>query len=179
MINYIAALTIRQKLVAAHPSNTQALYDLSLAHEKLGNALRAQGNMRGALSAFREALAIQQRLMAADPSNLSWQRDLGVSYERLGDVLRLQGDLPAALAAFRERLAISERLALADPSNAPWQRDWWVSCWRMAEITEQARAGNALQWFQKAHDILAGLKRRGLLSPQDDQFLAKLAGMRG
>jgi hypothetical protein len=45
----------------------------------MGDVLSAQGDLAGALVAYREDLAISQRL-AADPSNAVWQRDLCMSY---------------------------------------------------------------------------------------------------
>ncbi|TNJ34041.1 tetratricopeptide repeat protein, partial [Chlorobaculum thiosulfatiphilum] len=76
-----------------------------------GDVLRDQGDLDGALNAFRESLAVSQRLAASDPSHAGWQRDLSVSQEKIGNVLRDQGDLDGALNAFRESLAVSQRLA--------------------------------------------------------------------
>ncbi len=68
-----------------------------------GDVLRDQGDLAGALAAYRESLAVRRRLAEADPSNASWQRDLSVSQEKIGDVLRDQGDLAGALAATGNR----------------------------------------------------------------------------
>jgi tetratricopeptide (TPR) repeat protein len=174
---YQAQLAIAQRLAAADPSNSEWQRGLS-GSQRVGDVLRAQGDLGGALAAYREALAIAQRLAAADPSNSEWQRDLSVSHERVGDVLRAQGDLGGALAACRQQLAIARRLAVADPSNSEWQRNLWLSYWRMALILEESGAGGALEWGRKAHEILAGMKRRGLfLSPQDEQALAQLTAI--
>ena len=62
-----------------------------------GDVLRDQGDLAGALAAYRESLAVRRRLAEADPSNAGWQRDLSVSHEKIGDVLRDQGDLAGAL----------------------------------------------------------------------------------
>ena len=86
-----------------------------MSQEKVGDVLLAQGDLAGALQAYRESLAIRARLAAADPSNAGWQRDLSVSQEKVGDVLLAQGDLAGALQAYRESLAIGARLAAADP----------------------------------------------------------------
>jgi len=137
--------------------------------------LRAQGDLTGALSAYRASLAIRERLAAADPGNAGWQRDLSVSHIKLGDVLRAQGDLTGALCAYRATHEILARLAAADPQNAGWQRDLWVSCWRMAMMAEQTRSDDARAWWRKAYDVLSGMKQRGLfVSAQDEQFLAQI-----
>ncbi|MDZ4799362.1 MAG: tetratricopeptide repeat protein, partial [Bryobacteraceae bacterium] len=112
------------------------LRERSVLSDKLGNVLRDQGDLAGALVAYRESLQVSQRLAQADPSNADWQRDLSVSHNNVGNVLRDQGDLAAALVAYREMLQVSQRLAQADPSNAVWQRDLSVS---------QERVGNVLR----------------------------------
>jgi len=175
LAGYRVALATRQRLAAADPSNAPLQRDLSVSYNKLGNVLLAQGNLSGALAAYRDGLAIAQRLAAAAPSNSEWQRDLTVSHTKLGQVLGAQGDLGGALAAYQNALANAQRLAAADPSNVLWQRDLWVAYLKMAVISRQSGTGAALQWFRKAHDALAGMKRRGLfLSPQDEETLARL-----
>ncbi|MHB9007233.1 MAG: tetratricopeptide repeat protein, partial [Limisphaerales bacterium] len=95
--------------------------------DRQGDVLSAQGDLAGALQAYRASLTVSQRLASADPSNAGWQRDLSVSQERVGDVLMAQGDLAGALQAYREALTVTQRLASADPSNAAWQRDLSLS----------------------------------------------------
>ncbi|WP_167599098.1 tetratricopeptide repeat protein [Chlorobaculum sp. 24CR] len=113
------------------------LREYTVLVNRKGDVLRDQGDLDGALNAFREALAVRIRLAAADPSNATWQRDLSVSQEKIGDVLRDQGDLDGALNAFREALAVRIRLAAADPSNATWQRDLSFSLTLLAQFHEQ------------------------------------------
>jgi tetratricopeptide (TPR) repeat protein len=118
---------IFDRLAKADPGNAGWQRDLSVSHNKIGNVLRAQGNLPAALDAFKASLAIRDRLAKADPGNAGRQRDLSVSHDRIGDVLRAQGNLPAALDAFKASHAIFDRLAQADPGNAGWQRDLSVS----------------------------------------------------
>ncbi len=105
--------------------------------DRQGDVLRDQGDLAGALAAYRESLELSRGLAEADPSNAGWQRDLSASQDRIGDVLRDQGDLAGALAAYRESLELSRGLAEADPSNAGWRRDLSWSLTRMAEFHEQ------------------------------------------
>ena len=88
-----------------------------VSHDRIGDVLRAQGNLTAALDAYNASLAIRERLAEADPGNAGWQRDLSVSHDRIGDVLRAQGNLTAALDAYNASLAIRERLAEADPGK--------------------------------------------------------------
>lgn len=85
------------------------------------------------------------------------------------------GRLPDASILVRAAVACGQRLAAADPGNAGWQRDLWTSYWRMGAMTEQSRVGDAREWWRKAYDVLADMKRRQLfVSPQDEQFLDQL-----
>ena len=49
---------------------------VSVSHDRIGDVLRAQGNLPEALQAFNASLAIADQLAKADPSNAGWQRDL-------------------------------------------------------------------------------------------------------
>ena len=101
--------------------------------------LVAQGNLPGALEAYRKGLAIMEPLAARDPGNTQWQRDLSISHNKLGDVLVAQGNLPGALEAYRKDLAIMEPLAARDPGNTQWQRDLPISLGRVADVLTRQR----------------------------------------
>jgi hypothetical protein len=80
------------RLAAADPGNMEWQRDLSVSQNKVGAVLRAQGNLPGALEAFRRSLAMAERLAAADPGNMEWQRDLAVSHYKLAGLARQHGD---------------------------------------------------------------------------------------
>ena len=173
---YRDSLAIRERLSQSDPSNAGWQMDLSISHERIGDVLLAQGDLAGALKAYRDSLAIRERLSQSDPSNAGWQMDLSVSHDRIGDVLLAQGDLAGALKAYRDSLAIRERLSQSDPSNAGWLRDLWVSYWKIAYTLEKAGDQEGKRFWRQAYDVLAGMKQKGLfVSPQDEQFLARLA----
>jgi len=130
-------------------SDANTLRNRGTAFNNEGDRLLAQGDLAGALSAYREYQTIMQRLTAADPSNAGWQRDLSVSHDRIGDVLLAQGDLGGALQAYRATFTILERLAAADPSNAGWQRDLSVSHNKIGDVLRaQGDLGGALQAYR-------------------------------
>ena len=84
-------MAVAERLAAADPSNAGWQRDLSVSHNKIGDVLRAQGDLAGALKAYRESLAVAERLAAADPSNAGWQRDLFVIYWRMADMAEKSG----------------------------------------------------------------------------------------
>ena len=153
----------------------QARRKLAVALGNVGSVLQAQGDLPGALAAFRKALEIGERLAAADPSNTQWQRDLSVSHEMIGRVLQAQGDLPGALAAFRKTLEIIERLAAADPTNALWAADLAESCLDVAVVLTDmggpADAPSAL--VERALNLLRPLRERGALSAEHGKLLSR------
>ena len=88
-----------------------------------GNLLASQGDLAGALEAYRAGMAIGQRLAAADPSNAGWQRDLSVSLTKITQFHETQGQHAEALRFAEQSLAIGEGLALLDTSNVIWRND--------------------------------------------------------
>jgi hypothetical protein len=60
-----------------------------------------QGNLGGALAAFRSPGAIQRRLTGSDDSNAERQRDLITVESKIGDIAMAQSDLTAAETAYR------------------------------------------------------------------------------
>jgi tetratricopeptide (TPR) repeat protein len=136
--------------------------DLSISHDRIGDVLRAQGDLAGALDAFRKGLVIRETLSRRDAGNMEWQRDLSISHDRIGDVLSAQGDLAGALDAFRKGLAIRETLSRRDADNMEWQRDLSISHNRIGDMrSEQGDLAGALDAFRK------GLAIRETLSSRD------------
>ena len=53
----------------ADPSNAGWKRDLSVSQERIGDVLSDQGDLAGALAAYRESLEVRRLLAEADPSN--------------------------------------------------------------------------------------------------------------
>jgi predicted negative regulator of RcsB-dependent stress response len=111
---------IMRALLVTQPGNTEWQRSLSLALQRVGAALAAQGDRPSALAAYRESLDIMRALVAKDPSNAEWQNGHSESLNSVGDVLVAQGNLTDALAAYRESLDIMRAVAAKDPGNTEW-----------------------------------------------------------
>jgi hypothetical protein len=72
----VTADQAREALAEAQRSGV--LWRIANANDLIANVLRDQGDLTGALEAYRASLAIRQRLAAQDPANAGWQRDLSV-----------------------------------------------------------------------------------------------------
>jgi len=152
------AVACSQRLAADDPGNADRQRDLSVSQDNIGNVLSAQGDLTGALTAFRASLEICQRLAADDPGNADRQRDLSVSRNNIGDVLSAQEDLTGALAAYRASHEIFKRLAADDPGNADWQRDLSVSQEKIGDVlSAQGDLTAALAARRASHEIFGRL----------------------
>ena len=123
-----------------------------------GDVLSAQGDLAGALAAYRESLSVIQRLAKSDPSNVDWQRDTGVSQERIGDVLSAQGDLAGSLAAYRKSLLVRRRLIESDPSNEAWKRDLSASHNKVGDVLrDQGDLAGSLAAYKESLSVIQRL----------------------
>src|SRR5262249_19828923 len=100
-----------ERLAKADASNTDWQQNLAASHDRLGEVLRSQGNLGGALESYKAAFAIAERLANTDASNTGWQLNLGASHDRVGGVLQAQGDRAGARTNWGKALAIDETLA--------------------------------------------------------------------
>jgi tetratricopeptide (TPR) repeat protein len=162
LMEYRAALALREQLVAEDRDNRAWQRDLSTTHIVIGETLQQRlDDPQGGLAAYRTALAIRERLAAMDPSSTQAQRDLSVGHYRVGEALRGLGDVRGALAAYQADLEIAQRLAKQDPNNATWQRDLSVSHGNVASIhMATTDYGAALKEYAVVQAIVDGLAAR-------------------
>ena len=79
--------------------------------------MQSQGDLKGAMQAYRDGLEVAKKVLASDPDNPDYRRDLAIGYRDLGGGLATAGDLAGALAADREDLKLSEELVSSYPTN--------------------------------------------------------------
>ena len=123
-----------QKCADSEPGSLQWQRDLSVSHNKLGDATASIGDLTAARIAYQASMQIRLQLVATDPANSQWQRDLSVSYDKLGDVDLAAGDLTAARASYQASRDIRVELAATDPANSRWQRDLSVSYDKLGDV---------------------------------------------
>jgi autotransporter strand-loop-strand O-heptosyltransferase len=83
--------------------------DLSVARNRIGAVLMAQGDLQGAIDEHRASLAIVERLAAANPKNNEFQRDLAWCHTKIAELLKAQGRVADARTNERVALAIANR----------------------------------------------------------------------
>lgn len=170
----------REKVAAARRTaeattgDRQAQRTLAAAYERLGAVLRNQGDLPGALDAFRPALAIREQLASGNPDNIDFQLELLFAHHLLGDVLHAQKNGSEALLAYRSALAILDRLAAVAPSDTGLQYRLALGLLRVGLVAEQvSEPGAGRQELERGLDVANRLAASGTDQPRYKQLVAQ------
>ncbi len=145
------ALRIAQQLAFAVPTTADALRNLSVSHNKMGDIRLRQGDLQAALASYQAGLAITDRIATTAPGVVMAQRDLAVSHERIGNIYFTRGDITAALTSQLAAHAIHERISAAEPLSPAAQRDLSISHNKIGDIhRKQDNLPAALANYQAA-----------------------------
>ncbi|HEY1545265.1 MAG TPA: tetratricopeptide repeat protein, partial [Xanthobacteraceae bacterium] len=98
------------------------------------DALRAQGNLTGALARYRAADDLLRVLPDGDAVASRARAGRASTQQRIGEALVAQGDLAAALEALHAALALRRRIAAADARDAPARDQVARVAARVAEV---------------------------------------------
>lgn len=98
-------------------------YAKGLARDEgfVGEALRFQGDLDGALAAQQREAAIHRKLLAAHPSDRTHQVNVGVDEQDLGLAFLARQEFPQALESLRGARAAFEQLAAGASSDPLYQ----------------------------------------------------------
>ncbi len=119
---YRTAETIARAHLALAPTEAQWRRDVAEADSKVGFARMQQGDLPGAVTAFRDGLAITTQLAKDEPGDRR-DRDVSANHDLLGSVLLQQGDAAGAFVEFRASLALDGQVAARNPGDPARQRD--------------------------------------------------------
>lgn len=174
LANFEECMKLRKKMASVDPENTALLYTLSISHSKIGDVRLDLGELEAALTQYEEAMKIAKKLADLDKDNTAFQRGLAISHDMMGNVRLRLGGPTEALAHYAESQALKEKLAALDPDNAEFQRDLFVIRYRNSrvyiheDIAEYLKAKGELE---SALAILEGMKKKGILAPDDEQHI--------
>ena len=138
--DYLLARTLLTELLAEDGARTDVKRDLSLSHERVGDALLQAGDVAGAREAYAACLALRRELVARSRDNVEWRRDLSVALERVADVSALQGRHGDARAAFDEALALRQAAFDGQAHDVVATRDLAVLWIRIGKARADAKA---------------------------------------
>src|SRR6202451_691886 len=128
------------------------MFDAALArHAALladADALRAQGDLTGALGRYRAADDVLQAIPEPERAAPRALAALALTQQRLAEVLTAQGDLAAVLDALRAELAMRRRIADMDGEDAASRDAVAAVAARVAEVLVLKSAIAAFQGQQ-------------------------------
>ena len=117
---YQAAIDIQEKLIKRTPTTLSGSATSRSASHKIGDVVRAQGNLDDALAATSTPPSTSPnawpRLMRQHPLAATIFRSAQQDRRRAA-----QGKLDVALQAYQDGLVIAREAAVQDPSNTGWQ----------------------------------------------------------
>lgn len=157
LVQYRAALQLRETLVAADPQNGEAQRDLATSYGKLAEMRERLGDLSGALQYLRRALTLDEALAKADPEDTQNQLDVAFDREKLGNLLQKQSEWVAALAEHQRALQLRQTAATKDPDNADLKRDLAGSYAKLGELyvlltQQQLPSAKPVHWWTEARN---------------------------
>jgi len=150
---------------------------LVTAHVKIGNVLKAQGDLVQALDSYRDGLAVANRAAKADPKNAEWRQKITLIYIKVGEIFMAQGNFAEALKSYRDGLAVADLLARSDPENVGWQQTLSVTYNKIGDAL--AAGGNLTEALQVFEDSLAIRERLAKADSSDINNQRDLAISKG
>jgi serine/threonine protein kinase/Flp pilus assembly protein TadD len=159
--------------VEADAKNINALRDLSISFERLGDMSLKQGQAQEARAFFDQDILVRRRLAEADPQNYQFQRNQIIGLFKLGAVTLLLDQSQEALRYFEQGLEINRHLADAYPMNTEIQRDLSMSYERLGDVTLRlGHTKEALVFYEQSHTVC---RRLAHVDPTNDEIQRDLS----
>ena len=103
--------------MARDPANGEWQLGLATARFYAGDALRVQGDLKGAMREYEAYRDIAQRLVDREPENERWLLELSYALGGVAFVHEADGDLESARRELESALHLKEDLARGNPAN--------------------------------------------------------------
>jgi serine/threonine protein kinase len=166
--SYQKAMTLAEAARAERPDELKYKNIVAKIHERIGDMMLRNADVKGAGERFTQALKMREELMAAEPKNAQYAYELSVSYDRMGYYLLEVKDANGALEYFRKGMKMGEDLAAAKPNEIGPQRDLAVGYQNLGKaLSEAGRWGEALTNFQQALTISQNISAR---APENAEY---------
>jgi tRNA A-37 threonylcarbamoyl transferase component Bud32/tetratricopeptide (TPR) repeat protein len=119
---YRESLSVAETVAARDLSRLDWQLGVATAHFYLGDVLRIQSDLAGAMREFTAYRDIARRLVEREPANERWALELSYGNSGVAAVQELQGDLEGARGQLESALAIKEELARRKPGDIERQQ---------------------------------------------------------
>ncbi|MCC8403132.1 hypothetical protein LJ655_14750 [Paraburkholderia sp. MMS20-SJTN17] len=150
---FAKALSVAEANLRKYPDNARATRELALSMDRVGESIKQQGDLQGAIARYQQALALLAPLAKAAPDDVPLQLDFAESHASLGSALRARGD-SNALAQFQAAIAITEPLLRRYPDDIEVQLTTAANHFRAGRILESAgNLSGALNEYRQARTI--------------------------
>ena len=120
---------------------------------EVGEALKAQGDLSGALKSYRDSLGIREKLIKQDPDNAVWQRELAWIYWRTGSAwaeLEPKSKNEARTMVEKARDILRQ---LKEPTDSTANREEWFD-------SLELEAANQQEWLDSIEADLRKLQEK-------------------
>lgn len=167
------ALKLDSELVARHPLDTRALFNVAESQYSVGYGHYARGELAEAQPWFERQLGSVQRLVELEPDNPKWQAALAGALGNLGGVAQVRRDPAQATAHFQRALKLRKALVEQAPDNREYLIDLsGVHGWLAHIETENGENERALEQVRQQNEILRRLVN---LAPDHADYQYRLA----
>ena len=161
--DYTRGLELREKILQDNPNSTEAMRDVSVTLDRLGDFLvqRGQrGDAETALKHYTRSLELGEKTLQAHPDNGRVARDVSVALEKLGDFLAQSGvraSAEVALKDYTRSLELREKLLQASPDYGLEARDVSVTLIKLGDFLVQRGqrwdAETALKYYTRSLEL--------------------------
>jgi tetratricopeptide (TPR) repeat protein len=174
-------LELREKLFKrASARDSDALRDLSLANDRVGNVLRDMNDLPGALKYFEAELALDRSFVVSAPNNVTALGDLQWTLNKVADFVRQRlKDNQAARRYIEEMIGVDRRLLDRQPNNKDRHRRLKDDLTKLAELllqmNEPAAARDTYGDIFVANERWLGVARENFMKTSNDANRTDLA----
>ncbi len=139
-------LELREKLLAAAPTNRNHRFELARTHGNLGDIYLHTDNLDDAEMQYQAALQHVQGLVEVDKEIADYQRDLGLAHYRLGNLALRRGETEQAAEQFARSLEVREALVARDATNDRRQMELMLA---LAHCKQHVRAAEMAATYRQ------------------------------
>ena len=112
---------IFHKICDEEPDSRTYQNDLAICLGRLGDLLKADGQLDKALQYYDTSLQICQKLTQSDQNNSMWCQDFALALQRVGETLIALEKPEDGLKNYQQSCAVFERLLESNRANPAWQ----------------------------------------------------------
>lgn len=166
------ALRIRDELVKNGLKEPFELRNIGVNRRDVANALRAKGDLDGALAEYRLSVPAFETLLAGTPGDEQLRDDLAVDHVGIAELLALKKDADGARTEYQASIDTLKSLVAADPKSLDWTNNLAVAYYELGDLLlghgDAAGAADQFIASQKLREDLCGRQ------PQNTVFKMRL-----